>query len=144
MRFSFSRAAVCGAFVIALPLASHAAPASTTAPANKVAAPTTTTPASTPAIRAYVDPETGRLVGHPVTDEQKRAATQTLTTPRLDRVQEVHHADGSTEYVLNGAANAEIIATVGKDGKIHTHCTDASHQLHPDTTPAKTELRDDR
>ncbi|HET8943010.1 MAG TPA: hypothetical protein VFN13_13585 [Rudaea sp.] len=127
---------------MALPLASVAAPAPTTVPAGKVEAPTKATPA--PALRAYIDPQTGRLIGHPVTDEQKRAAARSSATPRRNKVLELHHADGSTEYVLNGAADAQIIATVGKDGKIHTHCTDASHQLLPGTTTMQPERRDDR
>lgn len=121
MRSSFNGIALCVACVIAIPTLSRAAP-----PADKAAK---SAPAATPApqMRAYIDPETGKLIDHPVTEEQKRAATQATKTAAPAKVQEIRHVDGSIETILNGAADAQLTATVGKDGKIRYECSDATH-----------------
>lgn len=100
-------------------------------------------PATRGQLRAYVDPQTGKLIDRPVTEEQKRAAQQAMRVPE-PVVQTIHHPDGSTEDVLNGAANAEMIATIGKDGKVHVQCTEAAHEHLLEKAGARAEQRNER
>ncbi|MGH8041412.1 MAG: post-PEP-CTERM-1 domain-containing protein [Rudaea sp.] len=144
MRIAVSGIVVCSAFILATPIVTRADPPSSSATGEKASVPASAAPAQTSQLRAYIDPETGRLVDHPVTAEQKRAAAQGMQLPNRGPVQEIHHADGSIEVVLNGAADSELIATVGKDGKVSVQCTDATHKLVPEgSQPQKEEVRDD-
>jgi hypothetical protein len=136
--------ALRGALILVVPCVAFAAqPAATQSDVKPAKDVKSTTPAQTQ-MRAYIDPETGRLVGHPVTADQQRAAQQAVKAPDQSVVQAIVHADGSTEYILNGAADSEMIATVGKDGKVHTHCTDPTHNHALDQHPATTEAADER
>ena len=141
MKSLFLGAAIGTATVAFSTVASPAPP--TPAPAPAQSSPQKATASTGGQMRAYVDPETGKLVGHPVTEEQKRAAEQARQLP-APVVQTIHHPDGSTEDVLNGAANAQMIATVGEDGKLHVHCTEAAHEHALDETGAAGEKRNER
>ena len=101
-------------------------------------------PAAQGQMRAYIDPETGQMIDHPVTEEQKRAAQQGMKAPGAGVVQTFHRADGSIKYVLNGAANEDLTATIGKDGKVHFQCTDPTHNHVLDGVRAKSEADDER
>jgi hypothetical protein len=148
MRFNCNGAVFCGALILAIP-AAMAAPATATQSASPKAASKAPAVAKKPAsdasaaMRAYIDPETGKLVSHPVTAEQKRAAQQAASRP-APVVQTIHHADGSVEDVLNGAADAVLTATVGKDGKIHMHCSDGTHDHGVAEALQSAEARDER
>lgn len=100
-------------------------------------------PAAQPAMRAYVDPETGALVDRPVTEEQKRAAAQDALAPNTAKVVKIQHANGMREYDLNGRADEAMIATVRADGSLEYRCAGhgiAAGQPHE----LKPEVRDDR
>lgn len=99
-------------------------------------------PAAQSAMRAYVDPETGMLVGHPVTEEQKRAATNALA-PSTAKVTKIQHANGMREYDLAGRADEALVATVRPDGSLEYRC--AGHDVPVGQPHAlQPEVRDDR
>jgi hypothetical protein len=143
MRIACCGVAACCILIVATSMAAIAAPPSSSTPAYKH--PPAGAAASVPQMRAYIDPETGQLIDHPVTEEQKRAARQGTNAPGAGVVQTFHHADGSIEVVLNGAADSELIATVGKDGKVKMECTDNSHKLPlQNIKPQQPEASDER
>ena len=144
MRFHLAGAIAHGAALLLVPVALLAGTPTPSEPTGKTTPKVQPAPAAQGQMRAYIDPETGRLVGHPVTEEQKRAARQAQKEPDQSVVQTIVYADGSTEYILNGAADAELIATVSSDGKVHTHCTDPTHNHALDQHPATTEAADER
>ncbi|MBO9663503.1 hypothetical protein [Dokdonella sp.] len=99
-------------------------------------------PAAQSAMRAYVDPETGRLVDRPVTPEQKRAAADALA-PNTAKVTKIQHANGMREYDLNGRADEALVATVRPDGSLEYRCV--GHDVPVGQPHAlKPEVRDDR
>lgn len=84
--------------------------------------------------RVYVDPETGRLVSAPVTDEQRAAAAgDNAFSQDTSRVTEAVATDGSKMYILNGEFELALSAEIDASGKRHFACGDASHAaLLPD------------
>lgn len=140
MRITCCGVAACCILIVATSMAAIAAPPSSSTPADK----RPPAAASAPQMRAYIDPETGQLIDHPVTEEQKQAARQGMNVPAAGVVQTFHHADGSIEVVLNGAADSELIATVGKDGKVRMECTDNSHKLPLQNIKPQPEASDER
>ncbi len=125
-------------------VAAVAAPPTKPAPVADAAPASTVTPAASAGLRAYIDPETGRLVERPVTTEQQRAAAQDIAAPDFSKIQEIRHPDGSIETIFNGQVDNALIATVGKDGKVSMHCSEAGHDHAADGAAASTEARDDR
>lgn len=125
-------------------VAAVAAPPTKPAPAADAAQASTATPAASAGLRAYIDPETGRLVERPVTAEQQRAAVQDIAAPDFSKIQEIRHADGSIETIFNGQVDNALIATVGKDGKVSMHCSEPGHDHATDGAAASSEARDDR
>lgn len=102
-----------------------------------------TQPAAQPSMRAYVDPETGKLVDRPVTPEQKRAAAKGGLAPNKAAVTKIQHANGMREYDLNGRADEALVATVRPDGSLEYRC--AGHDVPVGQPHApKPETRDDR
>ncbi|HVJ61260.1 MAG TPA: hypothetical protein VM555_00915 [Tahibacter sp.] len=99
--------------------------ASAYAGADKPAA-QTAEPAAQSAMRAYVDPETGRLVGKPVTEQQARAAAADAGTFSADpaKVTRVDHANGMRQYKLNGQADEALVAVVRADGSLEYRCSE--------------------
>ena len=144
MRFHLVGAIAYGAFSLLVPVAALAGSSAQSAPTGGTTPKVQPAPAAQGQMRAYIDPETGQLIDHPVTEEQKRAAQQGMKAPGADVVQTLHRADGSIEYVLNGAANAELMATIGKDGKVHFQCTDPTHNHALDGIGAMSEADDER
>jgi hypothetical protein len=141
MRFSLLDAAFRCVLILVVPGVVFAAPPAATRPDIK---PATEAKSSAQArMRAYIDPETGRLTSTPVTAEQKRAAQQQVKES-APTVQTIHHTDGSIEDVLNGSADAVLTATVGKDGTIHLQCSDPSHDHGPGKALKKAEANDER
>ncbi len=76
------------------------------------------------AMRAYVDPETGALTSQPPAGMKVQPIVR-----RMELIEEIKHDNGMTEWKFNGQANELVIATVGKDGEVHTHCSDIA-ELH--------------
>jgi len=144
MRFHLAGAITHGAALLLVPVAALAASSTPSEPTGKTTPKVQPAPAAQGQLRAYIDPETGQLIDHPVTEEQKRAAQQATKVPGASVVQTFHRADGSIEYVLNGAANADLTATIGKDGKVHFQCTDPTHNHVLDGIRAKAEADDER
>lgn len=144
MRFHLAGAIIFGASLLLVPAALLAATPTPSAPTGKTTPKVQPAPAAQGQMRAYIDPETGQLIDHPVTEEQKRAARQGMNVPAAGVVQTFHHADGSIEVVLNGAADSELIATVGKDGKVRMECTDNSHKLPLQSIKPRPEASDER
>ena len=140
MRIAYCGVAAFRVLIVATSMAAIAAPPSSSTPADK----RPPAAASAPQVRAYIDPETGQLIDHPVTEDQKRAAQQGMKAPGAGVVQTFHHADGSIEVVLNGAADSELIATVGKDGRVKVECTDNSHKLPLQNIKPQPEASDER
>ena len=144
MRFHLAGAITHGAALLLVPVAALAASSTPSEPTGKTTPKVQPAPAAQGQLRAYIDPETGQLIDHPVTEEQKRAAQQATKAPGAGVVQMFHHADGSIEVVLNGAADSELIATVGKDGKVKMECTDNSHKLPLQNNKPQPEASDER
>lgn len=100
-------------------------------------------PAAQPAMRAYVDPETGKLVDRPVTPAQLREAVRDARAPDATKVTRIDRANGTRQYKLNGQADEALVATVRPDGSFEYRCSEhgvAVGQPH-DVGP---EVRDDR
>lgn len=104
-------------------------------------------PASTASqtqIRAFIDPETGRLVNQPVTEEQRRAVEQTEHGSRQIHVVEIRRGDGTVIHELNGAADSFLKATIDQDGVMQTECNDPTHKHNGNDAKPQTEVRDVR
>jgi hypothetical protein len=72
-------------------------------------------------MKAYVDPETGQLVSRPTTAADA-AALDSAFQEDYSKIQEIHKADGSTEWVFNGQVDSAMVATRGADGKLMVTC----------------------
>ncbi len=88
-------------------------------------------PSAAAAMRVYVDPETGTLVDHPVTDEQRAIATQVAEELQQNpnpgwKV----YPSGAIGADLDGRFEMSTVATVGADGKVSYHCDDEDHVGH--------------
>ena len=82
-------------------------------------------PAAQPAMRAYVDPETGRLVDRPVTAEQARDAAKAAPVGGdASKVTRVEHANGMRQYKLHGQADEALVAVVRADGSLEYRCSE--------------------
>lgn len=78
--------------------------------------------------RVYVDPETGRIVSAPLTDEQRAAAAaDSMFTQDTSAVTAGVAADGSPMYILNGQFELALGAEVNPDGTRRYGCGDAEH-----------------
>lgn len=100
-------------------------------------------PAADPAMRAYVDPETGRLVDRPVTQQQKRDAARNAPLQDAAKVEKIERPNGTRQYKLNGQAEEALVATVRPDGSLEYRCSEhgvAVGQPHD----FGREVRDDR
>jgi len=85
----------------------------------------TAEPAAESAMRAYVDPETGRLVNKPVTEQQARdAAKAAPTTGDASKVTRIDHANGMRQYRFNGQADEALVAVVRADGSLEYRCSE--------------------
>lgn len=89
--------------------------------ADKAAAHPSTTQS---AMRAYIDPETGKLVDRPVTPEQAREAARDMLVPDAAKVTKIEHANGMRQYKLNGQADEALVATVRPDGTLEYRCSE--------------------
>lgn len=92
-------------------------------------APAVTAPQGEVGMRAYVDPQSGQLVSEPVTDEQRRQATEVDPAFSQDSsdLEVVHLPDGSTMMDLQGRFQQATVASVQSDGRLTTYCNDADH-----------------
>jgi hypothetical protein len=95
------------------------------------------------AMRAYVDPETGRLVDRPVTAEQARDAARIAPTGDASKVTKVDLANGARQYKLNGQADEALVAHVRADGSLEYRCSEHGVIAGQAHEPAK-ETRNDR
>lgn len=85
-------------------------------------------PVAAAAMRVYVDPETGTLVDHPVTDEQRAVAEQvTAEVQQNPNPGWKVYPSGAIGADLEGRFEMSTVATVGKDGKVSFHCDDGDH-----------------
>ena len=101
------------------------------APAGEKSAPVAEPSAPVAAMRVYVDPETGTLVDHPVTDEQRAMAEQVRTELEQNpnpgwKV----YPSGAIGADLEGRFEMSTVATVGADGKVTYHCDDEDYVGH--------------
>ena len=92
-------------------------------PAAKPAAPPATQPtdpAATSGMRVYMDPKTGKLVEHPI------APVPPESTHRVDpsKIEEIQHADGSTETLFHGQADSTLTVEATADGGIRVRCSE--------------------
>ena len=99
-------------------------------------------------MRAYVDPESGQLVGAPVTPQQKADAARATSIEDYSKIQTIEKADGSTEWVFNDQVMESVVATRDADGKLQVKCVEHG-MVHDDAAlfeAAKTaeENRNDR
>jgi hypothetical protein len=79
-------------------------------------------------MRVYVDPETGRLVSAPVTDEQRAAAAAASTFSQdSSKATEAVATDGSKMFLLNGQFELALSANVDANGELQFGCNDAEH-----------------
>lgn len=97
-----------------------------------------------PAMRVYVDPETGTLVDHPVTAEQRAMAEQVSAELQQNpnpgwKV----YPSGAIGADLEGRFEMSTVATVGSDGKVSYHCDDEDHVGH-DQAAAEAPAREER
>ncbi len=139
-------AAVCGALFT---LTAQAASVDVK-PAKKHAAQATTKAVSDTQsdMRAYIDPESGQLVGAAITAQQKADASKAASVEDFSKIQTIEKADGSTEWVFNDQVMESVVATRGSDGKLLVKCVEHG-VVHDDATlleTAKTaeENRNDR
>jgi hypothetical protein len=95
------------------------------------------------AMKAYVDPETGQLTSRPAT-QADAASAGAMFQEDYSKIQEIHKADGSTEWIFNGQVDSAIVARRGADGQLEIGC--AEHGLVHDhlMAPARQGGRDDR
>jgi hypothetical protein len=84
-------------------------------------------------MKAYVDPETGQLTSRPTTPAAA-AALDSAFREDYSKIQEIHKADGSTEWIFNGQVDSAIVATRGADGKLEIVC--AEHGIVHDVLQA--------
>lgn len=86
-----------------------------------------TTPSGAAASRAYVDPQTGRLVAAPVGGESE--APEALRPERLSRFQEDLIAEplpeGGFAVDLRGRFQSETVAHLDADGQLRIECVDS-------------------
>lgn len=86
--------------------------------------PETAKPAVAPqGMKAYVDPETGQLTSRPRSQEEA-AALDSAFQEDYSKIQEIHKADGSTEWIFNGQVDTALVARKGEDGKIEMVCAE--------------------
>ncbi len=81
------------------------------------------TPADPSGIKIYVDPATGQWSEQPVTEEQKRQATQAVSQD-LSKITTIQHADGSIEYRMNGQMLESVVARRSADGTLQITCSE--------------------
>lgn len=95
------------------------------------------------AMKAYVDPETGQLTSRP-TSQADAAAADAMFQEDYSKIQEIHKADGSTEWVFNGQVDSAIVARRAADGQLEIEC--AEHGVVHDhlKAPVRQGVRDDR
>ncbi len=74
-------------------------------------------------MKAYVNPETGQLTSRPAT-QADAAALDSAFKEDYSKIQEIHKADGSTEWIFNGQVDSALVATRGADGKIGIVCAE--------------------
>lgn len=86
-------------------------------------------------MKAYVDPETGQLVSRPTT-QADAVALDSAFTEDYSKIQEIHKADGSTEWIFNGQVDSAVVARRGADGKLRVVC--AEHGVVHDLLKAPT------
>lgn len=89
-------------------------------------------------MRVYRDPETGKLVSRPVTEEQRREAQLDAEFSRPSRAVEGLASDGSPMIILNGDHEQALSVQLDADGARHPVCTDADHGALPAHTHAAT------
>lgn len=78
--------------------------------------------------RVYVDPETGRIVSAPVTEEQRAAAAaDSVFSQDSSAVTEAVAVDGSPMFILNGQFELALGVEMGPDGTRRYSCGDAAH-----------------
>jgi len=97
------------------------------------------------ASRAYVDPQTGRLVPAPAAGDEE--LPEALLPERLSRFQgdlaAVPLADGGQSVDLRGRFRTDTVAHVGADGRLHLECVDSHGATEAGTDPSATELDGD-
>lgn len=94
-------------------------------------------------MKAYVDPETGQLVSRPTT-QADAAALDSAFREDYGKIQEIHKADGSTEWVFNGQVDSALVARRGQDGKLEVVCAEHGVVHDHDEAPVARGGRDER
>jgi hypothetical protein len=74
-------------------------------------------------MKAYVDPQTGQLTSQPRT-QAEAASLDSAFQEDYSKIQEIHKADGSIEWVFNGQVDSAIVAKRGADGKLEVVCAE--------------------
>ena len=74
-------------------------------------------------MKAYVDPQTGQLISRPPTPAEA-AKLDSAFKEDYSKIQEIHKADGSTEWIFNGQVDSALVARVGADGKVEMVCSE--------------------
>ena len=94
-------------------------------------------------MRAYVDPETGQLTSRP-TSQADAAALDAPFKEDYSKIQEIHKADGSTEWIFNGQVDSAIVAKRGADGQLEIECAEHGAVHDHLKAPVRQGGRDDR
>ena len=78
-------------------------------------------------MRAYVDPQTGRLVPEPADPSQRPEPAPASTRPPVEAVPQ---PDGSLRIQFDERYRRSVVATVGDDGKVHMDCVQGDGTPH--------------
>jgi hypothetical protein len=80
----------------------------------------------TAALRASIDPETGKLVlGHQPTSKAD-PELQNMLSRSTEGLVPVQHPDGSVSVNLQGRFQSASVARIDSSGKLHTTCVDSA------------------
>ena len=90
-----------------------------TEPAKAAPSPT----AAQSGMKVYVDPQTGQLTSRPPS-QAEAAKLDSAFKEDFSKIQEIHKADGSTEWIFNGQVDSAMVAKVGADGKVEVVCSE--------------------
>ena len=90
-------------------------------------------------VKAYVDPETGKLVQAPALVDKKDAASNEQFSSDESRVTRELTPQGRL-YRLHGQANSSVVAHVGADGKLSYQCDEVAEHAVANSP----EVRDER
>lgn len=91
--------------------------------------------AGTAGMRAFRDPETGRL-REPTAEEARKLSRMARAFVRQQELEAVAHPNGMTSVDLKDAFLLDIVARRNPDGSISLDCAPVSRSISPPPAPA--------